>query len=831
MSNRRHTYSVRLAVEGGKHVVATLDDVGRTGDRSLKRIEHASRQASKELGSLERRLASGFRAMNEAAGSYLSLDLAGQLVMQADAYSVLQTRIRTATKETGDYAKVSRRLFEISNQTGTALESTVSVFQSLARSAPELKTSNDQMLVLTETVQKLGVIGGATTEGMKNGLLQFSQGLSAGIFRAEEFNSLLENIPEVAVRIAKGMGISVGQLRKMVLEGKVLSRDVFKALVKQAPEINREFANIPISIARASTSLDNSFSAFLGKLDKAVGLTGTLAKGMERAASLLDTVSSSGAAGNGRAQFEALFKRRLAIAEQLKRHQRGIVQYSDRNIPFRLQKKLRQKRQAEQQRLQKAYDQLTAQLKKLQTENINRLEKAGKQKPPSGADTNNVRPITDGEKLTRSLREQVRLLQFNRRELAIQQALTKAHAQGIRDQDAAIRDLTGRLYDHQQVSKVSAQADKEQITARQQDLEVIRQLQKEHAALATGDRERFVSGTVERFSPHASESQQQEAERLAGALFDATKAEQERQRLMNRGVALSRSLRSADQERADTVRELNALLKAGAIDQKTHARARARARARAMQDANRKALESSREWSDGVRRALRDYVSESGNAARSFQQAMTRALHASEDAFVQWATTGKIEGRGLFNSLVDEALRAAYRMAVIKPLGGMFDGVMSSVGSSLGSTLGSFLVAHEGGVVGRDALPSRTVASTDATAIFSQAPRFHGGGLVPGEVPIIAQQGEAVLTPGQMRMLGTEMNRQPELRMAVNIHNHVPGVEARADLSRDGQGGFNLEIMVERMERTIARNIGRGEGLSPTLERRYGLSPAAGAYR
>ncbi len=328
MSAAKRKYSVRLSVEGGKRVATTLEDVGRRGDRSLKKIEEASKRASNELGSLDRRLSSGFRAMALAAGAYLSVDLASQLIMQADAFRTLQTRIRTATKETGDYAEVSRRLFEISNQTGTALEATVSVFQSLARSAPELQASNAQMLTLTETVQKLGVIGGATTEGMKNGLLQFSQGLSAGVFRAEEFNSLLENIPEVAVRIAKGMGKTVGELRQMVLAGKVLSKDVFEALVKQAPQINAEFKEIPVSISRSATALGNSFSAFLGKLDEAVGLTGTLASGLERAARLLDQISSK---PSGKEQFEALYRKRLAIAERLKRHDSGQAQFSKRD--------------------------------------------------------------------------------------------------------------------------------------------------------------------------------------------------------------------------------------------------------------------------------------------------------------------------------------------------------------------------------------------------------------------------------------------------------------------------------------------------------------------
>ncbi|MBF0587735.1 MAG: hypothetical protein HQL53_01255 [Magnetococcales bacterium] len=76
MSSTKRQYSVRLAVEVGKRVVATLEDVGRRGDRSLKKIENASQRATTELRSLDRRLSSGFRAMVLAAGAYISVDLA-----------------------------------------------------------------------------------------------------------------------------------------------------------------------------------------------------------------------------------------------------------------------------------------------------------------------------------------------------------------------------------------------------------------------------------------------------------------------------------------------------------------------------------------------------------------------------------------------------------------------------------------------------------------------------------------------------------------------------------------------------------------------------------
>ena len=115
--------------------------------------------------------------------------------------------------------------------------------------------------------------------------------------------------------------------------------------------------------------------------------------------------------------------------------------------------------------------------------------------------------------------------------------------------------------------------------------------------------------------------------------------------------------------------------------------------------------------------------------------------------------------------------------------------------------------------------------------VFETAPRYHGGGLIPGEVPIVARQGETVFTPGQMRALGTECGHRPEVRVTVNVDNRAPGVEARANWNNTPDGDLGLDIVIEQIEGHLARNVGRGEGMAPTLERRYGLNPAAGARR
>ena len=274
-------------------------------------------------------------------------------------------------------------------------------------------------------------------------------------------------------------------------------------------------------------------------------------------------------------------------------------------------------------------------------------------------------------------------------------------------------------------------------------------------------------------------------------------------------------------------------LEEGGIDQETFARA--------SEQAYDRMLDASRKWSDGVRRAIRDYVDEAGDAAKQFERVTTRALQASEDAFVQWAQTGKFSAKDLFNTIAEEALRAAYRMAVVAPLNNIFDTIFDAIDSVLtggiattpsGTSVPSgpiIIKTHTGGVIGRDAFPTRMVDP----AVFDGAFRYHRGGIVggAGDVPIWAQAGEGVFTPGQMRSLAPVPAVKPEVHVAVNVRNTAPSTRASANVRREPGGDLSLDIVIEQIEGGMARHIGRGEGLAPTLERRYGLNPAAGSFR
>jgi lambda family phage tail tape measure protein len=243
-------------------------------------------------------------------------------------------------------------------------------------------------------------------------------------------------------------------------------------------------------------------------------------------------------------------------------------------------------------------------------------------------------------------------------------------------------------------------------------------------------------------------------------------------------------------------------------------------------------LQNSKRWEDGIIRGLQSVIDEADDMASKAERGVTSMFKSMEDALVSFVTTGKLDFKSMADSIIADMVRMQIQSSITKPLAGALGGFLGDIAGSIfgapaGAGTASTATAHTGGVIGTDTLRMRSV-NTD---VFAGAPRFHTGGIVGNEVPIIAKQGEAVFTPGQMKLLGGALQSKPNVNVSIRVENNASNAQARADVSRDSAGNMDLKIIIEEVEGNLSRNIGRGEGLAPTLERRYGLNPAAGSYR
>lgn len=247
-------------------------------------LDAAERRMRRFVGNVDssnRRVSSSAGAMGKAIAAAISIATIRSAANLADEYKGVESRIRNITKEANTFHAVQSRIEAISLGTGTDYVANAKLYANIDRSLPELGGTQKQAIQLTTTLQQLAVISGASSSQMKDGMLQFGQAMAAGIVRAEEWNSIMENIPEVGVRIAKGLGMSVGELRLAILDGKVLSKDVFAALLKQSEGINEEFREMPTRLGQGSSALKTGAMAFLGELDKSLGVTTGIADAMK----------------------------------------------------------------------------------------------------------------------------------------------------------------------------------------------------------------------------------------------------------------------------------------------------------------------------------------------------------------------------------------------------------------------------------------------------------------------------------------------------------------------------------------------------------------------
>ncbi|HCJ7390060.1 TPA: tape measure protein [Enterobacter hormaechei subsp. xiangfangensis] len=260
-------------IEAQRKVNDRLDKMGSNFDR-------ASGSVSRFEGALNK--------VGVAIAAAFTIETAKRLIAIGDEMATLQARITRLSPSIDTAKETMSALSAIASQTGNSLSETERLWESLTTALKSAGATNSQILALTSTLQKIGTIGGSSSEEMANALRQFGQSIAGGTVRAEEFNSILEQMPELARQIASGLGISIGDLRKRMLEGKLTAEDALNAIQKQSQSVNEEFDKMPVNIDRAKNSLDVAFKNAINDINQAIGLTSTLAGLMQSVADNLN---------------------------------------------------------------------------------------------------------------------------------------------------------------------------------------------------------------------------------------------------------------------------------------------------------------------------------------------------------------------------------------------------------------------------------------------------------------------------------------------------------------------------------------------------------------
>lgn len=276
----------------------------RQADQAFDSIERGAKRADRQVNTLK----TSIKALSRVIHLLLAAEAVRQFIDMAEQAKMLRVKIKLLTGDAEVAGRVFDGLKEISKETGQSLKDTGELWQGLAISLKNTSATDGQLLNLVGTIQKMGALGGASAEQMSNSMRQFRQSIDGGVLRAEEFNSLLENTPTIVQTMARHMGLSMGQFRAEMLDGKITAERMVNAIQAATQETNEKFAQLPRTSGKAINELKVEVMGLVEQLDDLFGvsdgvvsaidlITGGvegLGKGAKFAATCFNTLKTAG---------------------------------------------------------------------------------------------------------------------------------------------------------------------------------------------------------------------------------------------------------------------------------------------------------------------------------------------------------------------------------------------------------------------------------------------------------------------------------------------------------------------------------------------------------
>lgn len=304
-----------------------------------KNAERNARNLGNELDSIEKKGDFASKSMDSLsistralAGHMAGLITISTAISKMDTYTSLQNRLKLVTNNQAELNKATEDTFRIAQKTYSAWDSVLQVYQRFSDNAKTLNLNMDDTARLTETVSKAVAISGASAQAADAALVQFGQALASGTLRGEELNSVMEQTPALAKAIAQGMGITVGELRSVAVQGKITSQEIVKALKNVQNDVDALFAKTDITIGQSLTLLNNEITKFVGESGKGSGAAQVLAGSVQTLAGNLDTLTSAlmlGGAYWAGTYIPAIYASGIAVAAKTKElAAQTVVQYA-----------------------------------------------------------------------------------------------------------------------------------------------------------------------------------------------------------------------------------------------------------------------------------------------------------------------------------------------------------------------------------------------------------------------------------------------------------------------------------------------------------------------
>lgn len=257
----------------------TLDLVAKIGNFT-QGMRQASSSAEREM----QRASNSVNIMNgmlgklaATAGAAFSIN---QVKNYADSYTGIVNQLKLVTSGQAELNTAMNDTYKIAQATASSWGAVNTVYSKYMSNAKVLNLTQAETARLTEVTSKAVSISGSTTEAAAGALFQFGQALDGNILRAEEYNSLVDGAGGLLNAMAKGLNVTRGELRQMMLDGKLSGQVITEALLKAGDSVDELYSKTDTTMTASFNLITTEVTKMVGEFDSATGASKTFVQGI-----------------------------------------------------------------------------------------------------------------------------------------------------------------------------------------------------------------------------------------------------------------------------------------------------------------------------------------------------------------------------------------------------------------------------------------------------------------------------------------------------------------------------------------------------------------------
>ena len=215
----------------------------RTVERAMRQTDSAASALSGTIGKL--------------VAAFGGLALIKRALDLSDELSMTQARLNNVNDGLQTTAELQQMIYQAAQRSRGEYIGMMQTVAGLKAQTGDTFSSVREAVAFTELLNKQFKIAGADATAISSTMYNLTQALSTGVLRGQDLNIVMSNAPQIAQRIARYMGVSVGELKELASQGKVTADIVKQAILGAADDINQQFEKMPMTFGDAMNKAQN----------------------------------------------------------------------------------------------------------------------------------------------------------------------------------------------------------------------------------------------------------------------------------------------------------------------------------------------------------------------------------------------------------------------------------------------------------------------------------------------------------------------------------------------------------------------------------------------